>query len=248
MSRRDPQLEVLPDPASLAERAVEQFRDDAAAAIGKRGRFTVALSGGSTPRALYALLASQPFSHEIDWARTHVFWSDERCVPPDHPDSNYRMAADTLLNHVPVPVDQIHRMRGELAAPQQAARDYADELRTVFGRVAPPCFDLLLLGLGEDGHTASLFPGVAVPEDDVTLTAAVYVPTLNMWRLTLTLTVLNAAARVLFLVEGASKADALKVLIAGPRSLHLPAQRVRPVNGSLVVLADQAAASALSKS
>jgi len=245
MSRRDPLLEVLPDPTGLAERAVGTFRDAAAAAIGQRGRFTVALSGGNTPRALYALLASPPFWHEIDWARTHVFWSDERCVPPDHPDSNYRMATDALLSHVPVPADQIHRMHGELPTPQQAARDYADELRTVFGRVAPPSFDLLLLGLGEDGHTASLFPGGAVPEDDVTLTAAVYVPTVNMWRLTLTLTVLNAAARVLFLVEGASKAGALKALIAGPRSLNLPAQRVQPANGSLVVLADQAAASAL---
>lgn len=209
------------------------------------GRFTLALSGGSTPRTLYQTLAQPPYATAINWAVTQVFWSDERCVPPDHAESNYRMAREALLDHVPLPPANIHRMRGEMGAPQKAAREYRSELQSVFGMTGLPRFDLLLLGLGEEGHTASIFPGVNVPSDPEVPVAAVYVPKVNAWRLTLTLPVLNAAAYVLFLVAGAAKRDALRVLVQGPRSLDLPAQRVIPERGIVTILADKAAAGGL---
>lgn len=207
-----------------------------------QGRFTLALSGGTTPRALYQLLAQRPYATAIDWTATQVFWSDERCVPHDHAESNYRMAREALLDLVPLPSANIHRMRGEMGVPQQAAQEYRAELQGVFGKGGLPRFDLLLLGLGEEGHTASIFPGVNVPSDPETLAAAVYVPKMNAWRLTLTVPVLNAAAHVLFLVAGAAKRDALRALVQGPRSLDLPAQRVVPARGNLTIVADEAAA------
>jgi 6-phosphogluconolactonase len=239
-------LRVLPNPEEVAEAGAGLVRDAARAAVERQGRFTVALSGGSTPRALYQLLATRPYREEIPWQATHVFWSDERCVPPDHPESNYRMAQEALLAHVPLPPEQVYRMPGELSNPQQGAQAYTTTLRAVFGKAALPRFDLLLLGLGEEGHTASLFPDIHVPNAPSVLVAAVYVPKVAMWRLTLTLPVLNAAAQVVFLVTGTAKQDALRALIDGPRSLDLPAQRVVPVNGGLTVLADQASAGTLS--
>ena len=238
-------LEVFPDPAGVAQAAARLFREVAREAVARRGRFTTALSGGSTPRALFELLARPPDAGEIPWAQTEVFWSDERCVPPDDPDSNYRMAREALLEHVPLPPAQVHRMPGELPVPQQAAREYTEQLRAVFGKSGLPRFDLLLLGLGEDGHTASIFPGVAVPDDPNIPVAAVFVPKVSMWRLTLTLPVLNAAARVLFLVTGAAKRQPLATLVGGPRSLDLPAQRVVPSDGVVTVIADRAAAGEL---
>lgn len=240
-----PDVQIVAASAALAEAGAQRFVSAAREAAAANGRFTVALSGGGTPRALYALLTQEPFAGQVDWATTHLFWSDERCVPPDDPESNYHMAREALLSHVPIPEGNVHRMRGEAASPPQAAQQYGDELRAVFGKQGLPRFDLLLLGLGEDGHTASLFPGVHVPNDPAILTAAVFVPKVNMWRLTLTLPVLNAAARVLFLVSGAAKAPVLKALVAGPRSLDLPSQRVIPTNGTLTILADRAAAAAL---
>ncbi len=238
-------LRVVPSADDVARAGADIVRAAAQEAVRRRGRFTIALSGGNTPRALYALLAAPPFGGEIDWAATQVFWSDERCVPPDHPDSNYRMAREALLDRVPLPAANVHRLRGELPVPQQAAQEYRTELQVVFGKTALPRFDLLLLGLGEEGHTASLFPGVPVPADPNITVAAVFVPKVNTWRLTMTLPVLNAAAQVVFLVAGEAKQAALRALIQGPRSLDLPAQRVRPTDGVLTVLADQAAASAL---
>jgi 6-phosphogluconolactonase len=238
-------LRVVPTADEVARVGADIVRTAAQEAVRRQGRFTIALSGGSTPRALYALLAAPPYVGEIDWAATQIFWSDERCVPPDHPDSNYRMAREALLDRVPLPVANIHRLRGELDVPQQAAQEYRTELQTVFGKSVRPRFDLLLLGLGEDGHTASLFPGVNVPADPNIMVAAVFVPKVNTWRLTMTLPVLNAAAHVLFLVAGQAKQAALRTLIQGPRSLDLPAQRVLPTDGVLTVLADRAAAGAL---
>jgi 6-phosphogluconolactonase len=238
-------LRVVPSADDVARAGADIVRAAAQEAVRRRGRFTIALSGGNTPRALYALLAAPPFGGEIDWAATQVFWSDERCVPPDHPDSNYRMAREALLDRVPLPAANVHRLRGELPVPQQAAQEYRTELQVVFGKTALPRFDLLLLGLGEEGHTASLFPGVPVPADPNITVAAVFVPKVNTWRLTMTLPVLNAAAQVVFLVAGEAKQAALRALIQGPRSLDLPAQRVLPTDGVLTVLADQAAASAL---
>ena len=238
-------LRVVPTADEVARVGADIVRRAAQEAVRRQGRFTIALSGGSTPRALYALLAAPPYVGEIDWAATQIFWSDERCVPPDHPDSNYRMAREALLDHVPLPASNIHRLHGEVPVPQQAAQEYRTELQTVFGKSVRPRFDLLLLGLGEEGHTASLFPGVNVPADPNITAAAVFVPKVNTWRLTMTLPVLNAAAHVLFLVAGEAKQAALRALIQGPRSLDLPAQRVLPTDGVLTVLADRAAAGAL---
>lgn len=242
---RTTEASIVADATALAEAGAQRFVAAAREAVAATGRFTVALSGGGTPRALYKLLAQEPFVSQVDWARTHLFWSDERCVPPDDPESNYHMAREALLRQIAIPEGNVHRMRGEAASPPQAAQQYADELRALFGKQGLPRFDLVLLGLGDDGHTASLFPGVHVPNDPAILTAAVFVPKVNMWRLTLTLPVLNAAACVLFLVSGAAKAPVLKALVAGPRSLDLPSQRVAPTNGGLAILADRAAAAEL---
>ncbi len=238
-------LRVLANTDAVARAGADLVRAAAQEAVQRRGRFTLALSGGSTPRTLYALLAQPPYVSAIDWTATHIFWSDERCVPPDHAESNYRMAQEALLDHVPVPVGNVHRMHGEMAVPQQAAQAYTAEVQTVFGKHALPRFDLLLLGLGEEGHTASIFPGVNVPTDPNIPVAAVFVPKVNTWRLTLTLPVLNAAAHLLFLVAGAAKQEALRAVIQGPRSLDLPAQRVAPSNGILTFLADRDAAASL---
>lgn len=238
-------LRVVASADDVARAGADIVRAAAQEALRRHGRFTIALSGGNTPRALYALLAAPPYVGEIDWTATQVFWSDERCVPPDHPDSNYRMAREALLDHVPLPAANVHRLRGELLVPQQAAQQYRTELQAVFGKTALPRFDLLLLGLGEEGHTASLFPDVPVPVDPNVTVVAVFVPKVNAWRLTMTLPVLNAAAHVVFLVAGEAKQAALRALIQGPRSLDLPAQRVLPADGLLTVLADQAAAGTL---
>ena len=245
MSSAVPDLRVFPTLADLTRAAAETFVTMGEQAIARQGRFTVALSGGSTPRPLYELLAGEPFRSQLDWTRVEVFWSDERCVPLEDPASNYGMAEAALLSHLPISPDHVHRMRGELTPPQKAALQYTTELQGVFGKATPPRFDLLLLGLGPEGHTASLFPGVAVPDDDNTFVAAVFVPSVRMWRLTFTYTVLNAAANVAFLVSGADKADVLRALVAGPPTLGLPAQKVRPTNGHLAIYADQAAAGGL---
>lgn len=240
-----PELVVCADPADVARRAAELVTRVAQQAVANAGRFTLALSGGSTPRALYQLLAAPPYTGAIAWSATRVFWSDERCVPPDHPESNYRMAREALLDHVPIPAENVHRMRGESPTPQAAAQAYTAELQAVFGKSALPRFDLLLLGLGDDGHTASLFPGVHVPDDPNIPVAAVFAPKVNMWRLTFTLPTLNAAAHVLFLVTGEAKRQPLRALVAGPPSLNLPSQHVRPTRGALTIYADPAAAADL---
>lgn len=240
-----PSIEILPDPAALAQRAADQFAGLAEYAIRKRGRFVVALSGGSTPKAMNALLAAPPYAEQIDWSQVFVFWGDERCVPPEHTESNYRMARETLLQLVPVPDVNVHRIQGELA-PERAARAYEDELRAFFGAAAPR-FDLLLLGLGDDGHTASLFPGtpgvherqrwaVPVKHDSPPL------PLVD--RVTLTPPVLNAAANVTFLAAGAGKAERLQQVLRDPYNPdRLPAQVVRPKDGKLLWLVDEAAGS-----
>jgi 6-phosphogluconolactonase len=199
----------------------------------------VALSGGSTPRTTYALLASDEFAARVDWPRVRVFWGDERCVPPDHPDSNYRMAREALLDKVPIPTENVHRMRGELP-PDQAATAYQAELEAVLG--ASGRFDLILLGMGADGHTASLFPGTAALEERERTVVAVYVKRLRAWRVTLTLPVINAGRHVLFLVSGTAKAPTLARIRAGEL---LSAGLVQPDQGQLTWLVDMAAAGQL---
>jgi 6-phosphogluconolactonase len=241
-------VQVYPDAATLTQATAEHFVARAAEAVTARGRFTVALSGGSTPRSTYTLLASDEFAPRVDWPRVHVFWGDERCVPPDHPDSNYRIAREPLLLHVPIPAGNVHRIHGELD-PAQAAREYERVLLTVFGGSpggSPPRLDLVLLGMGNDGHTASLFPGTAAIHEGERWVVAHHVPRLSAWRVTLTPAVINAAAQVTFLVAGAGKAERLREVLKGSHQPDvLPAQIVSPTGGQLLWLADAAAASRL---
>lgn len=203
---------------------------------------SVVLSGGSTPKRLYQLLATDTFARRIDWQRLHVFWGDERCVPPDHADSNYRMARESLLDHVPIPDENVHRIAGELD-PTQAAALYEQHLRAFFS--GQPRFDLILLGLGNDGHTASLFPHTpALDERERWVVADYYAPVQPPWRVTLTPPAINAAARVVFLVSGEEKADMLRRVLEGEFKPHeLPAQLIQPISGELTWLVDETAAS-----
>jgi 6-phosphogluconolactonase len=238
-------IRVLPDPQALAEAAARHVVEYAQAAIDARGRFSIALSGGSTPRDLHLRLASPPLVDRVDWSRWHVFFGDERCVPPDDERSNYRMAEETLLKRVPIPPANVHRMRGELP-PEEAAAAYERELREFFGD-EPPRLDLILLGMGDNGHTASLFPGLQAVHEENRWVVAEYVAEVGMWRITLTPVVLNLARQVLFLVAGAAKADMLRRVLEGPYVPdQLPAQVVRPTDGELTWLVDAAAASRLS--
>src|SRR6266851_2391918 len=238
-------IRVLPDPAAVAEAAARHVVELSQAAISARGRFSIALSGGSTPRDLHLRLASPPLVDQVDWSRVHVFFGDERCVPPEDERSNYRMAAETLLSKVPIPPDHIHRMRGELP-PEIAAQDYERELREFFGD-EPPSLDLILLGMGDNGHTASLFPGLTAVHEQQRWVVAEYVDEVGMWRLTLSPVVLNLAREVLFLVAGAAKAAMLRRVLQGPYSPgQLPAQVVRPPLGEVFWLVDAAAAAELS--
>ena len=245
-------IEVLASTDALMQTAAECFVSAADAAIRSHGRFVVALAGGSTPKKLYAGLATAAYAQRIDWARAHVFWGDERCVPPDDPRSNYRMTRETLLDHVPLPAANIHRIRGE-DPPASAASAYERELRTVFAtpdgppRVAPGArFDLILLGMGDNGHTASLFPGLAAVHETQRWVLAEYVAEVSMWRVTLTPVVINAAPQVLFLVTGGDKAPMLQRVLEGPHQPGtLPAQAVAPSHGQLRWLVDTAAAANL---
>jgi len=241
-------LETVLDAPSLATRAAQIFSDCARNAVAKKNSFTVALSGGSTPRQLYELLADETreFREQILWQQCHFFWSDERPVAPDHPDSNYRMTWDAMLRHVAVPETNIHRIQGE-KRPEDAANDYESELRTFFRFKdnETPAFDLILLGLGEDGHTASLFPGTDVLNETRRLVAAPWVAKLNSQRITLTLPVLNSATTTVFLVSGENKATILHEVLDGTPATF-PAQAIRPTSGELIWLADGAAAGKLS--
>lgn len=234
-------LLVYQDKEELAGAAARDFAERAAEAIGGSGRFAVALAGGSTPKATYELLA-RDYADRIDWRRVHVFFGDERTVPPDHEDSNYRMAKEALLDHVPV--SGVHRMRGELP-PEEAAASYEEELREFFGDEEPPSLDLILLGIGGDGHTASLFPHTPALEVTDRLVVANPVEKLGTVRLTLTVPVINAARAVNFLVAGEDKAEALKMILEGdadPR--EYPARFVRSA-GEATWMLDVAAAGLL---
>lgn len=235
------EIRAYPDRGLLMQAAAEHVVSVYESAA-LSGSFSIVLAGGSTPRQLYQLLAEAHFAGHVDWSLVHVFWGDERCVPPDHEDSNYRMARLALLDHVQLPAGNIYRMRGE-GDPQQAAVDYEKRLRAFFGEDAVR-FDLVLLGMGDDGHTASLFPGTAALDETERLVVANHVPQQDSWRLTLTYPAINNAANVTFLVAGADKAEALRDVLEGPPDQY-PAQRVQPVNGSLLWLVDDAAAAQL---
>jgi 6-phosphogluconolactonase len=225
-----------------AERVVAQASD----CVARRGRFLICLAGGATPKPLYEILSSDSFARRIEWPRVHVFWGDERCVSPDHSASNYRMAREALLDQVPLPPTNIHRIRGE-DEPSAAAAAYEELLRDFFGTretAATPSFDLVLLGMGPDGHTASLFPGSAAAQEMRRWVVATRGPEPESWRVSLTTVLINAAENVTFLISGSNKAERLKEVLEGPPDL-LPAQRIRPTQGSLHWMIDEAAAARL---
>lgn len=241
----NPNICVVENAPALARAAAREFASRAAAAMQEKGSFTVALSGGRTPEALYSLLADDTELREkIPWQHAYFFWGDERPVPPDHPESNFRMARETLLSRVPVPAANLHRIKSELA-PEQAATAYERTLIEFFQlrRDTLPRFDLVLLGLGPEGHTASLFPGTHALREQTRLAVANWIGKLGTERITLTAPVFNNAACVIFLVGGDEKAVVLKSVLEGRyEPEQLPAQLIRPHTGELKWIVDAAAA------
>jgi 6-phosphogluconolactonase len=241
--------QVAPDAEALAARAAQYFVEQAERAVAARGQAHIAISGGSTPKAAFALLAdsTQPWRARMPWPKLDLWWVDERCVPPDDPDSNYRMTREALLDHVPLQPEQIHRIEGELP-PEAAAARYESELRNAFRLEGAelPRFDAVALGMGPDGHTASLFPHTQALEDLGRLAVANHVQAKDSWRVTLTWPVINHASQVFFLIAGADKAQILKEVWMGPRDPErLPSQLIRPAGGILTLLLDRAAAAQL---
>lgn len=237
------EVKILPDNAALAHTAAQEFHRLTESAVQERGRFAVALSGGNTPRAVYSLLASE--HKELPWDRIHIFFGDERHVPPDHPDSNFRMASESLVSKVPIPEKNVHRVRVELDV-EAAAAEYDQQLCDFFHLTNHdwPRFDLIFLGIGDDGHTASLFPGSQALAETSRRVVANWVEKLQTFRITLTFPVLNHAAEVVFLVSGAGKAQILSQVLR-PGARKFPAQNVQPENGRLLWLVGQDAGSLL---
>ena len=239
-----PSVHVMRSHEEASRTAAQMVADLSARSLASRGRFNIALSGGSSPRLLYELLASPPYLGTISWSDWGVFWSDERCVPPDHEDSNYRMAKESLLDQVPVPAANVHRMQGE-GVPHVAAREYEELLKGIF-RSPEPTFDLLLLGIGDDGHTASLFPGTLALAERSRLVMHNWVPEQQDYRITFTLPLINASRIVAFLGTSESKAEALRrVLEPAPGESPLPAAMVRPSTGAVHWFLTQASAKSL---
>ncbi len=247
----NPVVRRFPDAEAVSRAAAEEFVRASREAIAARSRCTVALSGGSTPKRLYQLLAEPPFVGQVDWPKIEFFWGDERAVPPDHKDSNFHTAHEALLQKITVPAGHVHRLQAERVDRDRAASDYQAEIARVFGastESTPPTFDLVLLGMGPDGHTASLFPFTTALKEQTRWVVANHVPKLNADRLTLTAPILNRAREVLFLVAGADKAQPLSEVLEGPADNdRLPSQRIRP-EGKLIWFVDQAAAAKLRNS
>lgn len=241
-------LELADDLQSVARRGADLFTRLAADAIAHAGRFRVALSGGSTPKALHSLLAANPYRDRVDWSQVQFYWGDDRHVAPDDPESNFRMAYDTLLQFIPIHEAQMHRIHTEMPDASAAADLYEQELRDDFQLSAGqfPRFDLIFLGMGPDGHTASLFPHTGALAVADRLVVANHIPKLNTDRITFTAPVINAAANVAFLIAGADKAPALAAVLEGPPNPdEYPSQRIAPTSGHLYWLVDRAAAARL---
>lgn len=240
------ELRIFKEYDTLSTTAAEIFIRASIDAIEARGRFLVALSGGSTPTGLYRTLASEAYRNQINWQKTFVFWGDERCVPPNDEGSNYYQADEAMLSHIPIPHENILRVKGELI-PYEAANAYAQTLKEFAGpELEWPRFDLVLLGMGEDGHTASLFPGSQLEVASPTLAVTADYQGRPAARVTLTPTVFNSARRIVFLVTGKSKAFTLSQVISGNSTPEqLPAQRIHPTDGQVTWLVDEAAASEL---
>lgn len=242
------EVQVYSTARELAEAAARRFVQLANSFISTEGRFTVALSGGSTPRLMFGLLASKPLVDSIEWSRVYFFWGDERRVPPEDPESNYRAARETLLSKIDAPDENIFRIPAEIEDPELAARRYAAALEDFF-RVKGqelPRFDLVLLGMGADAHTASLFPHTAAVRATGKVAVANYVNKLEAYRITLTAEAINEARNIIFLVAGSDKAPALASVLCGSREPETyPSQLIRPASGSLVWMIDEAASAQL---
>jgi len=233
-------ITIYKDLEEISQAAAEIFIDAAKQAITDRGRFSVALSGGNTPRRLYEILATPPYRDRVQWDAVHVFWGDERCVSMDDPRSNFHMAREALLNHIPIPKENIHPMQGDLR-PAEAAGQYEIELRKYF-KDQSPAMDMILLGLGDNAHTASLFPHTSALNENVRWVTDVYVSEQDMYRITLTAPFINQADQVVFLVSGADKAPALQNVLEGAYQPHIyPAQLIHPNGAHPIWLVDKAA-------
>lgn len=240
------QVVIYPDTSTLSQEAAQYIVRLANEAIVSHGRFSIALSGGTTPKVLYGLLATEPYRDQIDWSQVEIFWSDERCVPPDSSDSNYQLAQEVLLSKIPISTNQIHRMPADKPDRDAASLEYTQEMQRIFGTDGIPSFDLLQLGMGPEGHTASLFPHQPSLQEQQRLVMPVNVPKPPPPRLTFTPPLLNAAKHVLFLVTGADKADAVQaVLESAYQPEEYPAQIVRPPHGEVTWMLDTAAAGKL---
>ncbi len=240
------EVRVFADLEALSRIAADIFVLLCKDASASKGRFAVALSGGSTPRRFLSLLAGSPYQEQITWSTVHIFWADERCVARENHESNYKLAYETLLSKVPIPEENIHRIKGEMN-PEQASRDYEDSLRMFFGTQPIPVFDLIVLGAGEDGHTASLFPGSTAVHERTRIVLPVYVEAPKLNRVTLTLPILDSASYVLFLASGRIKAAVLHEILEDGNPKYYPAGLVRPVHGRLTWLIDRDAGSLLTK-
>lgn len=237
---------IYPDSDTMSHEAARYIVQLAHEAIAKNGRFTFALSGGSTPKKLYGLLGSDPYRGQIDWSAVDIYWSDERCVPPDDPESNYMMAQQVLLSHIPIPAAQVHRMPAEQPDQNAASYAYTLEMQQCFSTDGVPVFDLIQLGMGPEGHTASLFPHQSSLHEQQRIVMPVTVPKPPPPRLTFTPRILNAAAHVLFLVTGEEKQDALQAVLEGVYNPEeYPAQIVRPEKGEVTWMLDTQAAAKL---
>lgn len=241
------QLHIYKTAEELSKSVAKWIADRIADTLKKKDRFTIALSGGNTPKQLHKLLAAAPYKDQIDWSKLHVFWGDERDVPFDDERNNAKMAFDTLLNYVPVPPSQIHIMRTDIA-PEQSAIEYEKILHEYFSpdNASGNTFDLVLLGMGDDGHTLSLFPGTAVIHEEKSWVKSFFLQAQDMYRITLTKTVVNKSASIAFLATGAGKAEALKEILEGQYNPDLyPSQVIKPSTGELHWFVDAAAASLL---
>jgi 6-phosphogluconolactonase len=240
---------ILSSPAATARAAAQFFSDAAARAASARGVARIAISGGSTPKTMFELLAdpAEPFLKQAPWDRIELYWVDERCVPPDHAESNYRMTREALLSKVPLPAERVHRMEGELE-PEAAAARYESTIRNTFRLegAETPTFDLVLLGMGDDGHTASLFPHTDALNEMSHIVVPNHVPQKDAWRITLTWPVIDQGREVAFLIEGAEKTQVLHDVFLGPyQPEKYPSQLIRPSSGRLTLLLDAAAAAKL---
>ncbi|HEY5648701.1 MAG TPA: 6-phosphogluconolactonase [Nitrospiria bacterium] len=234
---------IAPDPEALYERSAA-YVADYLSGLRENERISIALAGGSTPAGLHEKLAAEPHRSNIPWERIHLFWGDERFVPPDDPGSNYRMARESLIEVVPIPPENIHRIPGEAASPEAAAQQYEEALKNFFGPSSEwPAFELIILGIGTDGHTASLFPGSPALEEKTRWVVAARAPVEPRHRITLTLPAINHASRIFFLASGTSKAPVLKDRLGGNSVPEkYPYQRVRPAGSNPVLFLDRKAA------